>query len=112
MANKSPHELKPGQILAEDVFNLDAKKLFPSGTKLTERQIEILMMWGVENVHLQGNDDGAEVISIQSFSNTAKQDAEAVVQKRFQLVKSSHPAVIAIRELAVLELAKSSDHPL
>ncbi|MBK1876544.1 hypothetical protein [Pelagicoccus mobilis] len=109
MPNHSPHDLKAGMALADDVYNLDAKLLFPSGTILNEKRIEILMMWGVENVTVQGSVDDPETVSIRSFSNTVKQDAELAVQKRFKLVKSSHPAVIAIRELAVLEMAKSSD---
>ena len=109
MPIRSPHELKAGMALADDVFNLDGKLLFPAGTILTDKKIEIAMMWGVERVPVQGSEEDAPSLSIQSFSNTVKQDAEAEVQKRFKLVKSSHPAVIAIRELAVLELAKSRD---
>lgn len=109
MPNRSPHDLRAGMALADDVYNLDAKLLFPAGTILTDKKIEIMMMWGVESVSIQGGEEYPQTISIQSFSNTVKQDAEAKVQERFKLVKSSHPAVIAIRELAVLELAKSSD---
>lgn len=112
MPNRSPHEVKAGDILADDVFNLDARLLFPAGTKLNEKKIEILMMWGVESVNVEGLADSAESIPVKNPSNIAKQDAELQIQKRFKLVKSSHPVVVAIREIAVLESAKSSDHPL
>ncbi len=111
MPNRSPHEVKAGSILTDDVYNLDAKLLFPAGSKLTEKKIEILMMWGVESVSIKGAEDSPEALSIKSFSNSVKHDAELEVQKRFKLVKSSHPVVAAIREIAVLESAKSSDHP-
>lgn len=112
MPNRSPHEVKPGAVLADDVYNLDARLLFPGGTKLTEKKIEILMMWGVETVPIKGQPDAQQSVAIELFSNTAKHDAELEVQKRFKLVKSSHPVVVAIREIAVLEAAKSSDHPI
>lgn len=104
----SPHDLNAGMVLADPVYNLDGKLLFAEGTVLDDKKIEITMMWGVERIHIQGNEDDTQSISIQSFSNSIKQDAEAEIQQRFKLVKSSHPAVIAIRELAVLERAKSS----
>ncbi len=111
MPNRSPHEIKEGTVLADDVYNLDAKLLFTSGTRLTNKKIEILMMWGVEHVTIKGAKDSDDTVSIKSFSNTVKHDAELEIQKRFKLVKSSHPVVIAVREIAILESAKSSDHP-
>lgn len=105
----TPQDLKTGMVLADPVYNLDGKLLFPEGTLLTEKKIEITMMWGVEHVHTQGSEQDDGIVSIKNFPNIIKQDAEAEMQRRFKLVKSSHPAVIAIKELAVLELAKSSD---
>ncbi|MDQ8187576.1 hypothetical protein [Pelagicoccus sp. SDUM812002] len=110
MPNRSPHEVTSGSVLADDVYNLDARLLFPAGTELTDKKIEILMMWGVESVHLQGEAGSEKSVSINSFSDTAKHDAKLEVQRRFKLVKSSHPVVVAIREMAILESAKSSDH--
>lgn len=111
MPNRSPHEIKSGTILTDDVYNLDGKLLFHEGTKLNDKKIEILMMWGVESVSIKGTEELSDTVSIKSVSNTAKQDAELEVQKRFKLVKSSHPVVLAVREIAILESAKSSDHP-
>lgn len=110
MPNCSPHEVKTGSILADDVYNLDGNLLFPAGTKFSDKKIEILMMWGVESVMIEGKANSEETVSIQSFSNTVKHDAEVQIKKRFKLVKSSHPAVVAIKEIAVLESAKLSDH--
>lgn len=111
MPNRSPHEIKEGTILADDVYNLDARLLFAADTKLTNKKIEILMMWGVESVTIRGMEDSSETVSITSFSNTVKHDAQLEIQKRFKLVKSSHPVVIAMKEIAILESAKSSDAP-
>lgn len=111
MPHRSPHQIPAGSILADDVYNLDARLLYPAGTKLTEKKIETLMMWGVENVTLQGLPDSDEAVSVKNVSNTAKHDAALHIQRRFKLVKSSPPVVAAIREIAILESAQSSDHP-
>lgn len=111
MPTRSPHEVKPNSVLADDVYNLDGRLLFPAETQLTEKKIETLMMWGVESVLLKGVPDSEKTVSIKSFSDTAKHDAELAVQKRFKLVKSSHPVVVAIREIAILESAKSAERP-
>ncbi|EDY82123.1 hypothetical protein VDG1235_1743 [Verrucomicrobiia bacterium DG1235] len=111
MPNRSPIELIPGQKLSDDVYNLDGKRLFAVGTELNEERIEILMMWGVEKVSIDGSEDSSDSVSVRRISDTVKHDAEIVVQERFKLVKSSHPVVAAMREIAVIEAAKSSDRP-
>jgi len=108
MPSFSPHSLKEGQVLGEDVYNIDSKLLFPAGTKLSEQQIEILMMWGVDKVPIVG--EGAEEAQdAPNWSPPTKAEAERLVKERFELVKSSHPVVLALKEIAVLEAAKSLD---
>lgn len=107
MQRFSPHSLKPGQVLGENVYNLDSKILFESGTELSEKQIEIMMMWGVENVVVDGSAESIDSRTSPAFSSSSKLDAEHLVKKRFKLVKSSHPVVLALREIATLEIAKS-----
>lgn len=103
----SPHSLRAGQVLSEDVYNLDSNLLFEAGTELTEKQIEIMMMWGVEKVGIKGQLDSSDRKDSPRFSNSAKSNAERLVKERFRLVKSSHPVVLALREIATLEIAKS-----
>lgn len=106
MARISPHSLKPGQFLAEDVYNFDSRLLFSSGTQLSNKHIEILMMWGVERVSIEGDCEESDPPQSSCPSSRAKLDAERSVKKRFKLVKSSHPVVLALREIASTEAAK------
>lgn len=108
MPRKSPHDLKPGMQLAAEARNLDGSLLFPNGQVLDEARIEILMMWGVESVTVNGSEDPAEGLDIDCFSQKAHQRAASEVQRRFQLVKSAHPAVETIRKIAILETARAS----
>ena len=93
-------------VLAEDVFNLDGHVLFTEGTTLTERLIEVLLMWGVPHVEVVGKEDEPHV-SLNQFEPDLVRRAEALVAKRFQLVRSSHPAIDVVRKISILETAKT-----
>ncbi len=45
--------LQPGMVVAGDVKNMDDMLLIPSGGTLTERQIDILTAWGIEEIDVQ-----------------------------------------------------------
>lgn len=107
MASKSPHELDQGAILTQDVYNLDGGILFQSGTSLTDRQIEILMMWGVQSVEVEGSENGDNATDIANLSQKDLALAEAAITERYKLVKSSHPVVEILRRISVFEAAKA-----
>lgn len=106
MSYKSTNELEIGTILAEDVCNLDGQVLFRKGLEVAARHIEILQMWGIPGVEIEGGVDETIDLPIESFSNLIVEKAEALVNARLKLVKSSHPAVDIVRRIAVLEAAK------
>ena len=47
--------LQPGMMVARDVKNIDGMLLAPSGCELSERQINILQAWGVEEVEVEAS---------------------------------------------------------
>ncbi|MBI5383496.1 MAG: hypothetical protein HZA90_02275 [Verrucomicrobia bacterium] len=49
--------LREGMIVGADVKNIDSMLLIPSGASLTERQINILRAWGVEEVDVKASGD-------------------------------------------------------
>jgi hypothetical protein len=52
--------LQPGMKVARDVKNIDGMLLAPSGCELSERQINILQAWGVEEVEVEASDEMAQ----------------------------------------------------
>ncbi len=44
-------------IVARDVKNLDGMLLAPAGCELSERQIDILQSWGVEELEVEASED-------------------------------------------------------
>ncbi|MDQ8204558.1 hypothetical protein [Pelagicoccus sp. SDUM812003] len=111
MSHKSTHDLEAGMKLAADVYNLDGKILFSTGAELSERQIEILMMWGVESVRIEGENGDDDQFDLSQFSQSVVRKVQAEVDERYRLAKSSHPAVQIIKKVSVLQAAKSTHSP-
>lgn len=96
-------------VLAEDVSNLDGAVLFKKGLELSSRHIEILQMWGVRSVEIEGEDDPIPnpEVDLEQFDEHIVAKAEELVNRRFALVKSAHPAVDIIKGVCVLDAAKA-----
>ncbi len=101
MSLKKPHELEEGMVLSSDVFNLDGQILFKKGVELENRHVDILQMWGIPNVEIEDDDEEEERINLDQFSPSILEKAERVVNERFKLVKSTHPAVEIIRKFCI-----------
>ena len=106
MLQKKTSELQTGLKLAADVCNLDGQILFRKGAEVTPRHIEILQMWGIPTVEVEGGIEAGHAGQIEQFSQLIVEKAEQQVAARMKLVRSSHPAVDVIRSIAVLEAAK------
>lgn len=107
MPKKSPNDLEAGMILAADVSNLDGQTLFKMGLHITQRHIDILQMWGIPNVEVEGEEEAEDPLDLNRFSPHVIAKAERLVGPRFRNVKSSHPAIDVIRAVCVLEAAKA-----
>ncbi len=49
-------DAEPGMILARDVKNKEGRRLMDVGTLLEEKQLKILKMWGILEVHVMSED--------------------------------------------------------
>ena len=47
-------------VVARDIKNIDGMLLAPSGCELSERQINILQAWGVEEVEVEAGEEMAK----------------------------------------------------
>lgn len=106
MSQKSPNQLDAGMTLTADVINLDGKILYKTGMSLTQRHIEVLLMWGISKVEVEGADNSESLPDLQRYDSKFIETAKAKTDQHFQLVKSSHPAVDTIQAMSVLKLAK------
>ncbi len=102
-----PQDLEPEMVLSADVSNLDGQILFKKGVILMDRQIEILQMWGIAKVEVEGDGPEEDLLKLDRYPEATIKRAEEIVSRKFKLVKSSHPAVETIKRMCILNTAKT-----
>lgn len=102
-----PQDLKPEMVLASDVSNLDGRVLFKKGVVLQERQVEILKMWGIPQVEIEGDEPEEDPLQLESYPQAVIEKAEEILSEKFILTKSTHPAVAVIKKICVSNLART-----
>ncbi len=100
-------KLTPGAVLAEEVRDANARLLLSKGQALEDKHFRILKMWGVFEVHVQGEDapteNRPEPIDGERLAVVAGEVGEI-----FGAVDISHPAV---KEVVRLSIAHRMKHP-
>lgn len=88
-------EAEPGVILARDVKNKDGRLLMKVGTLLSEKELRILQMWGILEVHVISGaaEKGCE-------PNVALTEIDGFLEKWFRNNDMDDPVVLAIRDLS------------
>ena len=93
MAKVKIEQLNKGMVVAEDVKNLDNMLLIPTGTKLTERHINILQAWGVFEVEVEVADGAAPASDpFEGLPAELLAQATADVRSRFHRLDEHEPA--------------------
>lgn len=100
MALVKVDKLSQGQILAQDVRDINSRLLLAKGQEIGEQHIRVMKMWGIFEVHVEGQD-------IEPEQDDTPVDSEklAVVgqqaQKVFNAVDVEHPAIREVVRLAI-----------
>ena len=93
-------KLKPGQILAEEVRDINGRLLLAKGNKIQPNHIRIFKIWGISEVNVAGAENPKE-------QGDSKLDSELVHQARESMtilcrhLDLEHPAAKEIFKLAV-----------
>jgi HD-like signal output (HDOD) protein len=94
------HKLKPGQILAEEVRDINGRLLLAEGNKIGANHIRIFKIWGIPEVAVTGNARHREKDDPATNPELAEQVQENV-KILFSHSDLEHPAVREIYKLAV-----------
>jgi HD-like signal output (HDOD) protein len=93
-------KLTPGAVLAEEVRDANARLLLSKGQALEDKHFRILKMWGVFEVHVQGEDtpseDRPEPVDGERLAIVAGE-----IREIFGAVDISHPAVKEVVRLSI-----------
>jgi len=105
MKRISLSELKEGDQIAEPVINNFGQTLIPSKTKITVRYINLLKMWGIENVFIKESDNFNSEDDMV-VSDETKQHIQMQLSKRFKW-QPDNEWESAIFQLAYSKMVKS-----
>lgn len=92
--------LKNGMVLSEDVLDINARLLLSKGQKITPKQIRILKIWGITEVHVVGEKGKTNIEAPQVDPEIIEKVKEST-KEIFKNVDLEHPAIKEIFELSV-----------
>jgi len=70
-------KLKPGQILAEEVRDINGRLLLASGNEIQTNHIRIFKIWGISEVHVAGAANGKDKVDPELDSELVEQAKDA-----------------------------------
>uniref|UniRef100_I2PXY4 Putative signal transduction protein n=1 Tax=Desulfovibrio sp. U5L TaxID=596152 RepID=I2PXY4_9BACT len=98
--------LEPGMTLASDLLGPDGQMLLPKGMVLGESHIASLRRRGVDGADVAGPGD-EEAAADAAIDPALVEQSAAHVARRFVVNDLAHPAMAALYEAAVMDLARS-----
>jgi len=93
-------KLKPGQILAEEVRDINGRLLLASGNEIQTNHIRIFKIWGISEVNVAGATSDRDIIDPGPDSELVEQAKESMMVL-CRHVDMEHPAIKEIYKLAV-----------
>lgn len=114
----------PGMVLAQDVKNRDGRHLMDAGTLLQDKEIRILRMWGILEIHVKEGPEAADLADetsgeILSYLNRRFRDSslsEPVVRVVYDLCAEffeAHPGIFAAARAQLQDtMARKKEKPV
>jgi putative nucleotidyltransferase with HDIG domain len=99
-------DLKPGNILAEDVINADGRFLLGKGITIDPKHLRVLKIWGITSVEIQGTPGEDLTVSSEAIDPAVLQAAERYVREYFFLADLNHPFMKEVFEVCTRRRAK------
>src|SRR5262245_19027295 len=107
-------DLVSGMVLAGDVRVEDGRLLAAAGTALTDRHVQILRKWGVEQVDVREASAGDNAPTDAPPTPADEAAVNARVAALFERANEDHPAVQELRDLTrgrmLREMMGASSH--
>ena len=95
-------------VVVTDVKNMDDMLLIPAGCTLTERQINILQAWGVEEIEVQNAGDAEDADPLKKLSPEKIERMTAEIKALFWQPDESSPVYAEICRLMLLRRARKA----
>jgi hypothetical protein len=99
-------DAKPGMELARDVINLNQSVLLTGGTILNAQHLRTLKMWGIDSIHIQGQEpDDAKSNREPALPPHLLQAIEEHFNDRLKFLAKDTPGIGQLRHLAIMRKA-------
>ena len=98
--------LKPGMVLAEDLFHADGRLLLSKGLKLASNHLRVLKIWGIAAADIEGVSDGSSPPALEEIDPAVLQQAEALTRKQFSHAHVDHPFLKELFRICTLRRAQ------
>lgn len=92
MAKIKITDVEEGMILIEDVKGAQGRLLLTKDTKITAKHIRVMKTWGVNVVHVEGDDDSEENTEI-NFTPEQLKEAQEQIKPSYKYVDLEHPFI-------------------
>jgi len=93
-------KLKPGQIIAEEVRDINGRLLLAKGNEIQSNHIRIFKIWGISEVNVAGDESHKDISDPELGSELVEQARESMLAL-CRHVDLEHPAIKEIFKLAV-----------
>ncbi|MFW5734392.1 MAG: HDOD domain-containing protein [Oceanidesulfovibrio sp.] len=104
-------DVKPKMVLGADLYAPNGRFLLPKGTRLTNKHVRVLSIWGVPEADVEGCDREKTMgEAIAQLSPQTLQACEARASELFSRANLGHEAVRELYQISLLRCAEKSIH--
>jgi HD-like signal output (HDOD) protein len=109
-------KLKPGMVLARDLFHSDGRLLLSKGLQLDSTHLRVLKIWGIGTVEIEDVSIDSSPSTLEEISPAVLNEAEDLTKKHFSHANVDHPFLRELFRICVqrrakqLALQKPSEH--
>lgn len=97
------NNIRIGMILANDVLNRKDMVLLQSGSQITDKDIRIFKMWGINEIEIQ---ESEEVISnkiFEQYDSKIISEVEEEVKQLFFNTDLNHPVINELYQYCIIQ---------
>jgi len=98
--------LKPGMVLAEDLFHADRRLLLSKGLQLDSNHLRVLKIWGVAAAEIEGVSDGSRSPTLEETDPAVLKEAQELARKQFSHANVEHPFLGELIRICTLRRAQ------
>jgi len=99
-------DLKPGMVLAEDLFHSSGRLLLSKGVRLEPHHLRVLKIWGISAVEIEDQSEGPPPSLPEEISPMVLNKARELTLKQFSHANLDHPFLKELLQICIRRRAQ------